>query len=92
MMTLEELRKKRQEIRRELDYLASRKKELKKERARITRVLKTVRICKNCDYCMIGDGEPYCAIQDLYTHVNIEAECTEKTYLERKNKKLRSKR
>lgn len=86
MMTLEQLRKRRQEIRRELDDISYRKQQLNREKKTITKLLRSVKLCRNCNYCMVGDGEPYCAIQDLYTHVDLDAECTAKAYLERKSK------
>ena len=38
----------------------------------------TEKKCKNCVLCIQDDGSPYCAIKDLYTHVDLEQDCDEK--------------
>lgn len=54
----------------------------------------TEKKCKDCEYCIQDDGTPYCVMKDLYTHVDIEAECDEekitgeKYFCKKKQKKV----
>lgn len=82
-MTIEQLKLRRESIRQELNVLARKRMKLNQEKSLISKRLREerkVKRCKNCSHCMIGDGSPYCAIQDLYTHVDLEQECTEKEF------------